>query len=452
MKHHHSHHTPKRQAGCAEFKSLNRKGVGLSSQGPGSSTFSRRTFLKAAGVGSGLLLTNSIFKQPLPFLAFAQEQRQADTLVVIFLRGGMDSLNAVVPYGEGGNYYDKRPNIAIGDDSVLDLDGFFGFHPAMAPLHEVYQGGKLAVVHAAGSPDPSRSHFDAMEYMERGTPGVKVTDTGWLTRHLQSVPWTNDSPFRAIGMGTMVQTSLRGPISALAMQSIGDFHLSAPEHQYQVVQRTLAQLYGAANPENFLEQQAKSTLNTMSYLSRLAAEEYTPSYDAQYPETGFGNSLRQVAQLIKANVGLEVACVDFGGWDTHEQQGGAEGQFANLLAELSQGIAAFNKDMQDQMNDVTLVTMSEFGRRLEENASSGTDHGHGGSMFVLGGGVNGGMYTDWPTLNPDALDDGDLNITTDFRDVLGEVLTQRLSNTALDQVFPNYTANMRGILNSRQVS
>jgi uncharacterized protein (DUF1501 family) len=449
MKHHHAHHTQKN--GCAEFKSLNRKGMGLSSQGLGSSGFSRRTFLKAAGVGSGLLLTDSVFKQPLPFLAFAQEQRQADTLVVIFLRGGMDSLNAVVPYGEGSNYYDKRPNIAIGDDRILDLDGFFGFHPAMAPLHEVYQNGNLAVVHAAGSPDPSRSHFDAMEYMERGTPGVKVTDTGWITRHLQSVPWTNDSPFRAIGMGTMVQTSLRGPISALAMQSIGDFYLSAPEHQHQVVQRTLAQLYNASNPENFLEQQARSTLNTMSYLSRLAAEEYTPSYDAQYPETGFGYSLRQVAHLIKANVGLEVACVDFGGWDTHEQQGGVDGQFANLLSELSQGIAAFNKDMQDQMNDITLVTMSEFGRRLEENASSGTDHGHGGSMLVLGGGVNGGVHTSWPTLSPDALDEGDLEITTDFRDVLGEVLTQRLSNTALDQVFPNYSANIRGILNSRQV-
>jgi uncharacterized protein (DUF1501 family) len=253
-------------------------------------------------------------------------------------------------------------------------------------------------------------------------------------------------------MGTMVQTSLRGPISALAMQSIGDFHLAAPEHHYQVVQRTLAQLYGASNPENFLEQQAKSTLNTMSYLSRLADEAYTPSYDAAYPETGFGNSLKQVAQLIKANVGLEVACVDFGGWDTHENQGGTEGQFANLLGELSQGIAAFNKDLQDQMNDLTLVTMSEFGRRLEENGSAGTDHGHGGSMLVLGGGVNGGVHTTWPTLNPDALDDGDLNITTDFRDVLGEVLTQRLSNTALEQVFPNYSANMRGILNSRVVS
>jgi uncharacterized protein (DUF1501 family) len=446
---HHAHHTPPRQNGCAEFKSLNRKGMGLSSQGLGSSGFSRRTFLKAAGVGSSLLLTESVFKQPLPFLAFAQEERQADTLVVIFLRGGMDSLNAVVPYGEGGNYYDKRPNIAIGDSSVLDLDGFFGFHPAMAPLHEVYQNGQLAIVHAAGSPDPTRSHFDAMEYIERGTPGVKVTDTGWITRHLQSVPWVNDSPFRAIGMGTMVQTSLRGPISALAMQSIGDFHLAGPDHQMQVLQRTLAQLYRASNPQTFLEQQAKSTLNTMSYLTRLAAEDYTPSYDAQYPETGFGNSLRQVAQLIKANVGLEVACVDFGGWDTHEQQGGAEGQFANLLGELSQGIAAFNQDMQDQMNDLTLVTMSEFGRRLEENASAGTDHGHGGTMLVLGGGVNGGIHTSWPTLNPDALDDGDLEITTDFRDVLGEILTQRLSNTALDQVFPNYTANIRGILNSR---
>ncbi|MGL4608659.1 MAG: DUF1501 domain-containing protein [Trueperaceae bacterium] len=442
MKHQHTHHA--RPTGCAEFKALNHHSMGLSSAGR-----SRRTFLKAAGVGGGLLLTESVFKQSLPFLAFAQEQRQADTLVVIFLRGGMDALNAVVPYGEGSHYYDKRPNIAIGEGSVLDLDGFFGFHPSMAPLHEVYQNGNFAVVHAVGSPHPSRSHFDAMEYMERGTPGIKITDTGWLTRHLQSVPWMNDSPFRALGMGTMVQTALQGPISALAMQSLGDFYLQGPDHQKEMLQRTMAQLYRTSKPESFLHQQAKDTLSTMSYLSRLAGEEYTPSYEAQYPDTGFGYNLKQVAQLIKANVGLEVACVDFGGWDTHEQQGGTEGQFAALLGELSQGIAAFHQDMQDHMNDLTLVTMSEFGRRLEENASTGTDHGHGGSMFVLGGGVNGGVYADWPTLSPDALDKGDLEITTDFRDVLGEILTQRLSNTALDGVFPNYSAKVRGILNSR---
>jgi uncharacterized protein (DUF1501 family) len=428
----------KAKNGCAEFKSL---GQGL---------ISRRNFLKSVGLSSsGLLLAQSGFKDPLSFLAFAQEPRPADTLIVIFQRGGMDGLSAVVPYGEGSNYYDKRPTIAIPDDQVLDLNGFFGLHPTLAPLKDIYDAGRLAVVHATGSPDPTRSHFDAMEYMERGVPGDKMTPTGWLSRHLQSVPWTNESPLRAVAMGTMVQSSLRGETSALAMNSLGDFNLSVPDHHRQMIQRTLAQMYQVPNPQSMLERQAKDTLSTMSFLTRLAGSEYSPSYEAQYPESEFGRGLRQIAQLIKAEVGLEVACVDIGGWDTHDNQGGLDGQFAGLINDFGQSLAAFHQDMQDYMDRVTVVTMSEFGRRLEENASSGTDHGHGNCMFVLGGSVNGGVYTDWPTLAPEALDDGDLNITTDYRDVLSEILIQRLSNPAIEQIFPNYTVNMRGIVNPR---
>jgi uncharacterized protein (DUF1501 family) len=424
--------------GCAEFRSLGQRPV------------SRRNFLKSVGLGgSGLLLAQSHFKDPLSFLAFAQEPRPADTLIVIFQRGGMDGLSAVVPYGEGSNYYDKRPTLAIPDNQVLDLNGFFGLHPTLAPLKDIYNGGQLAVIHATGSPDPTRSHFDAMEYMEKGVPGDKMTPTGWLSRHLQSVPWTNDSPLRAVAMGTMVQASLRGENSALAMYSLSDFNLSAPDHHRQMIQRTLAHMYNVPNPQNMLERQAKDTLSTMSFLTRLASNEYTPSYEAQYPETDFGRGLRQIAQLIKAEVGLEVACVDIGGWDTHDNQGSLDGQFAGLINDFGQSLAAFHKDMQDYMNRVTVVTMSEFGRRLEENASAGTDHGHGNCMFVMGGNVNGGIYTDWPTLAPEALDDGDLKITIDYRDVLSEILVQRLSNSAIESIFPNYAVNMRGIVNPR---
>ncbi len=425
----------KSKSGCAEFKSL--------PQGP----VSRRNFLKSIGVGSsGLLLAQSGFRDPLSFLAFAQEPRPADTLIVIFQRGGMDGLSAVVPYGEGGNYYDKRPNIAISDQEVLDLNGFFGLHPNLAPLKDIYDGGQLAIVHATGSPDPTRSHFDAMEYMERGVPGDKMTPTGWLSRYLQSVPWTNESPLRSVAMGTMVQSSLRGEASALAMYSLGDFNLNVPDHHRQMIQRSLAQMYHVPNPQNRLEQQAKDTLSTMSFLTRLAGSDYTPSYEAEYPGSDFGRGLRQIAQLIKAEVGLEVACVDIGGWDTHDNQ---NGQFSGLINDFGQGLAAFHKDMQDYMNRVTVVTMSEFGRRLEENASAGTDHGHGNCMFVMGGNVNSGVYTDWPSLAPDTLDDGDLRITTDYRDILSEILVQRLGSSAIDQIFPNYSLNMRGIVNPR---
>lgn len=424
--------------GCAEFKSLDKRPV------------SRRSFLKSIGVGSsGLLLAQSQFKDPLSFLAFAQEPRPADTLIVIFQRGGMDGLSAVVPYGEGSNYYDKRPTIAVPDSNLLDLNGFFGLHPTLAPLKDIYDSGHLAIVHATGSPDPTRSHFDAMEYMERGVPGDKMTPTGWLSRYLQSVPWVNDSPLRAVGMGTMVQSSLRGQASALAMYSLGDFNLNVPDHQRQMIQRTLAQMYNVPNPQTMLENQAKDTLSTMSFLTRLAGNDYAPSYDAQYPDSDFGRGLRQIAQLIKAEVGLEVACVDIGGWDTHDDQGVLDGQFAGLINDFGQSLTAFHQDMQDYMDRVTVVTMSEFGRRLEENASRGTDHGHGNCMFVLGGNVNSGIYTDWPSLAPETLDDGDLRITTDYRDVLSEILVQRLGSSAIDQIFPNYSVNMRGIVNPR---
>ncbi len=422
-------------AGCNEYLKLDQRST------------SRRTFLKGM-VGAGALLLSRPLFPNLPFVAFAQTPREVDTLVVVFLRGGMDSLAAVIPVGEGGAFYDRRNHTAVPEHRVLDLDGFFGFHPSLARLQDVYRGGNLAVVHAVGSPDPSRSHFDAMEYMERGTPGVRVTETGWITRHLQSVPWTNDSPFRAVAMGTMLPSSLQGPQASLALHSLDGFELQVPDHLRTDIEGGLRDMYRNANSSDAFEREADSLFGSMRDLRRLAADgglDRANSASLGYPETPFGESLRQVAQLIRADIGLEVACVDLGGWDTHEDQGGVEGQFANLLSELGAGLAAFYEDLSDRSDRLTVVTMSEFGRTLNENASGGTDHGRGGSVLVMGG-VNGGVHTVWPSLAPGALDDGDLAITTDFRDVLSEILVQRLQNSSVDRVFPGYQASYRSIL------
>jgi uncharacterized protein (DUF1501 family) len=426
-------------------------------------TLTRRNFLSgAAGIGA-IGLSKSLFPAWMPRMAFAPEQSVPDfgvrdVLVVVFQRGGMDGLNAVVPFGEGARYYDRRPTLAIPEpgsapNAALDLDGFFGLHPALAPLRDIYTEGRLTVVHAAGSPDPSRSHFDAMEFMERGTPGERMTATGWINRHLQTAAWRNDSPFRAIGMGAIVPSALRGPVSALALRSIADFHLQGRDDQLASIQQTLASLYSIQAPADALGTQAADVFRMMEMLAQLNAVEYVPAAGVVYPDDEFGLGLRQVAQLIKAHVGLEVACVDIGGWDTHEEQGGAEGQFASLLDTMARGLAAFYADLEgaltNAMANITVVTMSEFGRRVDENASAGTDHGHGNVMFVMGGGAQGRVATRWPGLADDALDQGDLAITTDYRDVLSEVLTGRLLNPAVDQVFPNYAPNGLGIIAPR---
>ncbi len=416
---------------------------------------SRRNFLKAAGAAGVFGLSETLFPNWMPRMAFADPgtQGERDILVVIFQRGGMDGLNAIVPYGEGSAYYDRRPTIAIPEpgnfNGALDLDGFFGLHPALASLKELYDDGKLALIHGAGSPEPTRSHFDAMEYMERGTPGDKITGTGWITRHLMTASWQNESPFRAIGMGAMVPASLRGPVSALALRSIADFHLEGRIDQLATIQRTLAGLYTIHAPETQLSRQAAEVFSTIDLLKELSAVSYVPANGAVYPDSEYGMGLRQTAQLIKADVGLEVSCIDIGGWDTHDAQGGTDGQFAALLSEFGQGLAAFYTDMQDYMPNITVVTMSEFGRTSNENASGGTDHGRASGMFLMGGGVKSGIHTNWLGLHPDVLDEGDLAVTTDYRDILAEILLHRVKNPALDQIFPNYTPTLPGLFATR---
>ncbi len=384
-----------------------------------------------------------------PRMAFAASPDvvpgERDILVCLFMRGGADGLNIVVPVGDS-DYYKARPSLAIAEpgqaDGALDLDGFFGLHPAMAPLKDLYDDGVLAAIQAVGSPDDTRSHFDAMDFMERGTPGEKLIDSGWLGRHLASVQSTNDSPFRAIGMGRLLQTSLRGPVPATALQSIAEFHLGRGQSEPLVdFQDTLARLYSTQEgEEDLLSVQAQQTFDAIETLSAADPLAYQPENGAQYPVSELGFSLLQVAQMIKADLGLEVACVDAGGWDTHEGEGGAEGRLGQLLGDLASSLAAFHTDLGERMARITVVTMSEFGRRVSENAAGGTDHGHGNCMFLLGGGVAGGrVYGDWPGLAPDQrVGPGDLDITTDFRTVLAEVVEKRLLNPASAEVFPDF--------------
>ena len=416
---------------------------------------SRRRFLKSGAALGVVGASQSLFPSWMPQLAFASEARQApgDILVCIFLRGGIDGLSAVVPYVEGSSLYDARPTVATpepGSGGSIDLDGRFALHPAMAPLKELYDDGTFGIVHATGLTDSSRSHFDAMRFMEAGLSGDKGLETGWLGRHLKTAAWTNDSPFRAVGMGAMVAQSLRGPVSPLAIKSIADFHFKGRKTELRQLQESLASLYAIDAPVDPLGTQANMVFETVEILQELKAQDYVPAGGASYPEGEFGMGLKQVAQLIKADVGLEVACVDLGGWDTHEGQGTIDGEFNALLNELSRGLHAFYSDLSDRMGDVSVVTMSEFGRRVKENGSAGTDHGYGNVMFLMGGGTKGGqVFTKWPGLNKDALVDGDLAITTDYRDVLAEVVRGRLKNDALSEIFPRYEAKPIGFVEAR---
>ncbi|MGB8646880.1 MAG: DUF1501 domain-containing protein [Anaerolineae bacterium] len=409
----------------------------------------RRDLLKKSGV---LAMGMLAWPAWMPRVALRSNDAapRGDVLVAIFMRGGADGLNILVPHGDP-DYYRARSTIAIVQpraaqpDSTIDLDGMFGLHPALRPFKELYDQKVLASVHAVGSPDPTHSHFDAMDYLERGTPGEKAMATGWIGRHLQVKASDNKSPFRAVGLGAIVQQSLRGPIPAIALQSIADFHLRGDNAEIARIQQTIAALYEGGD---FLQVEGQQTLGAMQALAKVAQGKYTPANGARYPQGYFGQALQTLAQLLKGEIGVEVAAVDIGGWDTHQQEGGETGQMARLLGDLADGLSAFYTDLQDRMKQITVVTMSEFGRRVEENSSHGTDHGHGNVMFVLGGGVNGGkVYGDWPGLAQAKLyGPGDLAVTTDFRDVLGEIVYKRLGNSNLGAVFPNYTPKFRNLV------
>ena len=358
-------------------------------------------------------------------------------LVVIFQRGACDGLNVVVPYAEP-NYYALRPTIAIKQNEILDLNGFFGLHPAMASLKPLYDRGHLAIVHAAGSPDPTRSHFDAQDYMESGTPGVKSTPDGWLNRALQVEPVQGTpTPFRAVALGTQVPRALQGPIPTVAVANLQEFTVGGRGPQAAPVSDAFQAMYDESS-DAVLHGTGQETFEAVKMLRSADLAHYTPAAGASYPNTPFGNSLKQIAQLLKAKLGVEAAFADVGGWDTHRDQGAANGQLANRLREFSDAISAFWQDMGDMAESINVVTMSEFGRTAQQNGTGGTDHGHANVMFILGGSVKGGrVYGQWPGLANEQLNEGrDLAVTTDFRNVLGEAAYKTLGTRRLEQIFP----------------
>ncbi|HXR97238.1 MAG TPA: DUF1501 domain-containing protein [Terriglobales bacterium] len=392
----------------------------------------RRVFLKnsaLAMVGIGVL------PRWLARSAYASEVGgRKKILVAIFQRGAADGLNVVVPYGEQV-YYKLRPSIAIPRSSVIDLDGFFGFHPSLASLKPLWDQGHLAAIQATGSPDPTRSHFDAQDFMESGTPGLKSTDDGWLNRAIGLDPSAGTSPWRAVSMTAQVPMTLQGRVPAVAINNLNGFQLGKQADDFEA-------LYNQASFQ-------QDTFQALHLLKGLDPKTYQPSGGAVYPNQPLGNSLRQLAQLIKADVGVEVAFADVGGWDHHVNEGAIQGQLANSLRGFAEAINAFWTDLGDRQQDVVVVTMSEFGRTVHENGNRGTDHGHANVMFVLGGEVQGGkVYGRWPGMNPGQLyQDRDLAITTDFRDVLSEAVQRHLGVTQLGGVFPNFQSDPRNFKN-----
>ncbi len=374
-------------------------------------------------------------------------------LVVIFQRGAADGLNVVVPYREK-NYYSMRPTIAIPQKEVIDLDGFFGLHPSLASFKPLYDQGHLAIIHACGSPDMSRSHFDAQDYMESGTPGVKGTDDGWLNRALQAEDLLHrcegtceHSAFRALALGTDVPLTLAGRVPAIALNNVNGFNVAGRGPNPSPAANAFQAMY-ADSGDQILHAAGDETFEAVRMLRAANPAQYQPANGASYPNNDFGNSMKQIAQLLKAGLGVEAAFTDVTGWDTHQNQGGVNGQLANRLADFSQSIAAFWRDMGDSAENITLVTMSEFGRTAHENGTGGTDHGHANAMFVLGGRVNGGkVYGKWPGLANEQLNQGrDLALTTDYRAVLGEVVTNTIGARDLEKVFPGASLDPAGFL------
>jgi uncharacterized protein (DUF1501 family) len=409
----------------------------------------RRYFLKSGGITLASFGLMSVAPQFLHQFANAQTLTgtagKKKILITIFQRGAVDGLNMVVPYGDA-DYYNLRRTIAVQKpsqaDGAINLDGYFGLHPSLKPLEKFWQNKQLAVVHSVGSPDNTRSHFDAQDYMEAGTPGVKSTRDGWLNRVLQTSKKENESPFRAVSMTQQLPRSLYGRAPSVAMTNLADFAINAGIYT-QSVQGGFEGIYQQASKDS-LNETGKETFEAVNFLKQANPAQYRAENGALYPNNPFGQALLQIAQLIRANVGLEIAFTDTPGlnWDTHANEGGGRGQIANLLNGFGQAIAAFATDLGKRMDDVVILTMSEFGRTARENGSRGTDHGHANSMFVLGNSVKGGkIYGDWKGLAGDNLYEGrDLAVTTDFRDVLGEVAVKHLGNKNLDKIFPNYLA------------
>jgi uncharacterized protein (DUF1501 family) len=406
----------------------------------------RRVFLKS----SGMAMVTLGFAPS--FLARTVEAagRRRKLLVAIFQRGAVDGLNMIVPYAEQ-EYYRARPSIAIArpgsaEGAAIDLDGFFGLHPRMASLKPLWDNRALAIVQACGSPDSTRSHFDAQDYMETATPGVKSTKDGWLNRYLQ-VAHQHDTPLTAVAVARQMPRSLQGVAPALSMSSVGEFGVRGG----MGTQETFEEAYARA-ADQVLKGTANEAFDAMRTLSQ-HTRPYRPEHGALYPRTPFGQAMQEIARLAKADVGLEIAFAESNQWDHHINEGGAVGQIANRLADLADGISALARDLGDRMADTIILTMSEFGRTVAENGNRGTDHGHGNAMMLIGGAVRGGrVHGAWPGLGVEQRHEGrDLKVTTDFRDVFGELVMRHLGadEAAAARVFPGFgvkPTRFRGVI------
>jgi uncharacterized protein (DUF1501 family) len=392
----------------------------------------RRYFMKTGGVALASFATAPTF---LLRTALAQTNPNQGVdrpiLIAIFQRGAADGISMVVPFGDK-HYSAARPQIAIPeplrgtDDRAIDLDGFFALHPSLGSLKPIYDSGHLAMVQAVGSPDSTRSHFDAQDYMESGTPGNKSVADGWLNRYLQATPENNATPFRAVALSATLPRSLSGQAPTVAMQRVAEFGLrggrATPE-----VEAMFADLY-------------KDTFDAVKLLRSTTSQQYTPANGVRYSNSAFGQALLQIAQLVKSDIGLQVAFAEVGGWDTHANQGSSRGQLSNRLRDFGDDIAALYRDLGDRMRNVVIITMTEFGRAIRQNGSGGTDHGHASSLFVVGGPVKGGrVYGQWPGLAPEQLYEGrDLALTTDFRTVFSEILATHMGAKDVSKIFPGF--------------
>jgi uncharacterized protein (DUF1501 family) len=421
----------------------------------------RRVFMKSGAMALATMglnptfLRRTVFAQDLLKGATRSPTGRGKVLVVLFQRGAADALNVVVPHGERA-YYQMRPSIAVPRPAALgtttaaptaiDLDGFFGLHPSLSPFKRLWDDGILAPVHAVGSPSNTRSHFDAQDYMESGTPDNKGTRDGWLNRYL-AVKGTCDecklndatgakgSPFQAVAMTPQTPRILEGGAPNVAMNSLDEFTIRTNGSQAERIEA----LYRTGNAD-VVHAAGGEMFEAMKILKAANPQQYVAQNGAEYPRSPFGQHLRQIAQLIKADVGLEIAFADVGGWDTHVNQGGATGQLAGRLDDFSKSIAALVQDLGNRMADVAILTMSEFGRTAHQNGNGGTDHGHATAMFVIGGDVKGKkVHGKWPGLEPEQLNEGrDLALTTDFRSVFSEVAFKHLGAAKMDAVFPGF--------------
>lgn len=402
-------------------------------------------------------------------LVFGQAPAVADpgakTLVCVFLRGGADTLNLVVPYGDDA-YYRNRPTLSIphpsagGEGASVRLDDFYAFHPKLKPLYAAFAQGRLGIVQAVGSDNPTGSHFEAQDQIEHGESYGHSLGGGWLGRHLRTrtgavaVAGTAAaaapavaSPLSAVAIGATLPEALRGAPAASAFESVDEIQVPAAGADPGAVSKALSAMY--ATEVGVLGQQGRETLELLKKVEALRGKPHAPEAGVEYPPDPFGRGLREVARLIKAGVGLEVACVDLDGWDTHFFQGAGGGLLGNLADTLARGVAAFDADLAKYRDSVTTIILTEFGRRLYENGSAGTDHGRGFALLALGHGINGGrVHGDWPGFEDDGLfpGPGGLKHTIDYRSALAEVLVGAIGNRAIDKVFPDFTPQPVGLV------